>query len=86
MLYLQQEDLAALRKRVTEDQEAHRAALRELTLIEERKTELVAELTDTENLIKLGKMPPVRENLMELAQSRALGVYDNRKSARHVIL
>ena len=86
MLYLQQEDLAGMRRKVTEAQDAHRKAMRELTLIEERKGELVQSLTDTEELIRLGKMPPPRDLLMELAQSKALALWDNRRAARVPIM
>ena len=86
VLYLQQEDLATMRRRVTEAHETHRTCVRELTLIEERKAELLLALKDTENLIRLGKMPPPRDLIMELPQSKALGHWDNRKEARAVIV
>jgi hypothetical protein len=60
--------------------------VRELTLVEERKEELALEFKDTENLMKYGRMPPPREAVVELAQSKALGLWDNRKSASVEIL
>jgi hypothetical protein len=86
ILYLLQEDLAALRKRVTDAAEKHRAAMRDLTLIQERKAEMEVELRNTENLIRFGKMPPPSTQLMELAQSKALTAFDNRPAARAVLL
>jgi hypothetical protein len=86
VLYLQQEDLARLRKRVVECEEVHRALVKELDLIVERKAELTKSYEETMALIQFGKMPQPPEMVLEVAQSPTLKRFDSRRNARRTIL
>lgn len=81
VLYLEQERLSQLRREVVEAQREHRDAVRDASLVLERKEELVKELEGTRQLIRTGKMPPPRKFVNEYAQNRALAVFDSRVSA-----
>lgn len=86
ILYLQQEELSSLRRAVQLARESHTNALKDFTIISERRGEMVALLEQTQELIRTGKMPPPEEAMLELPQSKALEKWENRKSAKQTIL
>lgn len=86
MLFLQQEQLSVLRRKVVDAKEAHAAAVKEYSVVLERKEDLVAQLEKTQDLIRTGKMPPPDDNLMDVAQSKILERWDNRKSLKDSIV
>ena len=86
VLYLAQEQLSELRRRLVVTKEAHIAATKDLHVILERKDEMESALKETQDMIRTGKLPPPKEELLELPQSKAIDAWESRAAAKNSIL